>query len=203
MAFYNQVFPPRIAQNMEAGPGYIADQAWSQSGQRAFNLYDPLPLREYNLRHPVRKGADFEELVAFFMATRGLDPFLFKDWSDYRATLENTSLTLITGAVYQMNRIYVAPLRTSVRPIYKPAAGAMIWRTRSGSTSDITGTSTIDFDTGEVEVAGHMVGDTYRWTGAFYVPVCFADPRAVWNVIGTPGMLTEWSDLSLRESRER
>lgn len=202
MAFYNEVFPQCIGRNMEAGPGYIADQAWTLSGQRAYNLYDPYPLQEYTLAVPVRTGDEFEELRAFFLATRGLDPFLFKDWSDYEATLQNTSMTLISGAVYQMNRLYVAPARTTVRPVYKPMAGVQIWRTRAGSTTNITGTSPIVYTTGRVTVSGHVGGDTYRWTGEFYVPVYFSDPKAVWNVIGNPNMLTEWSGLTLRESRE-
>ena len=202
MAFYNEVFPQCIGRNMEAGPGYIADQAWSLSGQRAYNLYDPHPLQEYTLAVPVRTGDEFEELRAFFLATRGLDPFLFKDWSDFEATLQNTSMTLISGAVYQMNRIYPAPARTTVRPIFKPMAGVQIWRTRSGVTTNITGTSTVVYTTGRVTVTGHADGDTYRWSGEFYVPVYFSDPKAVWNVIGNPNMLTEWSGLTLRESRE-
>ena len=202
MAFYNEVFPQCIGRNMEAGPGYVADQAWTLSGQRTYNLYDPYPLQEYTLAVPVRAGDEFEELRAFFLATRGLDPFLFKDWSDYEATLQNTSMTLVSGAVYQMNRLYVAPGRTTVRPIFKPMAGAQIWRTRSGVTTNITGSSTIVYTTGRVTVSGHVSGDTYRWTGEFYVPVYFSDPKAVWNVIGNPNMLTEWSGLTLRESRE-
>lgn len=210
MAFYNQLFPPCIGRNMEAGPGYVADQAWTLAGQRAFNLYDPLPIREYALVVPVRQGEEFEELVAFFLATRGLDPFLFKDWSDYRATQQNTQATLISGATYQLERTYAAPGRTVRRPIYKLSTPAIspdapttkVFRTRSGATTDITSTSTLDATKGTVTVTGHVAGDTYAWSGEFYVPVYFADPRAVWTVIGNPNMLTEWSGVALRESRE-
>ena len=202
MAFYAQVFPPCIGRNMESGPRYLADQAFGQAGQRYFNLYDSEPVREYSLMVPVRTGEEFEELVNFFLATRGVDPFLFKDWSDYQATQANTSMTLISGSTYQMNRIYAAPGRTSVRPIYKPVSGAQIFRTRSGSTTNITGTSSISTTTGQVSVTGHMSGDTYAWSGEFYVPVYFSDPQAIWRTIGNPHMLREWSELSLRESRE-
>lgn len=210
MAFYNQLFPPCIGRNMEAGPGYIADQAWSLSGQRAFNLYDPAPLREYLLNVPVRRGEEFDELVAFFLATRGLDPFLFKDWSDYEATRQNTDAVLVSGSTYQLRRVYVAPSRTVSRPIYKIATPALLpgaltfklWRTRSGASTDITATSTIDYAKGTATVVSHTAGDTYSWEGEFFVPVYFSDPKAVWRVLGNPNMLTEWSSLSLRESRE-
>lgn len=202
MAFYEQLFPPRISTNMEATTRYLADQAFSQAGQRTFNLYDVDPVREYSLAHPIKSGADFDELRAFFLAVRGVDPFLFKDWSDYIATQSNTSLTLISGSTYQMNRIYVAPSRTTVRPIYKPVSGALIFRTRSGVTTDITGTSTVSTTTGQVEIASHVSGDTYTWAGQFYVPVYFSDPMAMFRVLGGPRMLTDWPDITLRESRE-
>lgn len=202
MAFYEQLFPPRISAYMEGEPRFLADQAYSQSGQRYFNLYDPDPVREYTIAHPVRNGADFEELRAFFHVVRGLDPFLFKDWSDYLATTSNTSLTLISGSTYQMNRLYVAPSRTSVRPIYKPVSGALIFRTRSAVTTDITGTSSVSTTTGQVTVSGHVDGDTYTWSGMFYVPVYFSEPKALFRVIGGSSMLTEWPEITLRESRE-
>ena len=203
MALYSQVLPECISNNLEVAVRFIADQAFSQAGQRYFNLYDAQPLREYVLAYPPQDPAEVEELRAFFLAVRGLDPFLIKDWSDFEATQQNTSLTLITGSVYQMNRIYVAPSRTAVRPIYKPKTGALIFRTRSGVTTDITGTSSIDFATGRVTVASHAGGDTYAWSGEFYVPVYFSDPQAVFRVLsGSASRLVEWPDITLRESRE-
>lgn len=202
MAFYEHVFPERISAGMRTVMRYMADTAYSQAGQRYTNLYDVEPVREWVFAHPPRSAADFLELRAFFLAVRGIDSFLFKDWSDYMATTSNTSLTLISGSTYQMNRIYVAPGRTTVRPIYKPKAGALIYRTRSGVTTDITGTSTVSTTTGQVVVASHVSGDTYTWAGFFYVPAYFSAPEASFMVIGGPQMLTEWPDISIRESRE-
>lgn len=203
MSFYSaQVFPERISASMQSIIRYTADAAYSQSGQRYTNLYDVEPVREWVFSHPPRTASDFLELRAFFLAVRGVDPFLFKDWADYQATQNNTSLTLISGSTYQMNRIYVAPSRTTVRPIYKPKTGALIYRTRSGATSDITGTSTVNTANGQVTVTGHSSGDTYTWSGQFYVPAYFSAPEAAFTVIGGPQMLTEWPDISIRESRE-
>lgn len=202
MAFYEQVFPERISAGMQAVMRYMADFAFGQAGQRYTNLYDTEPVREWVFGHPPRTGAEFEEFRAFFQAVRGVDPFLFKDPSDYIATQSNSSLTLISGSTYQMNRLYVAPGRTTVRPIYKPKSGALIYRTRSGSTTDITGTSTVSTTTGQVTVSGHMSGDTYNWAGYFYVPAYFSAPEAAFMVIGGSSMLTQWPDISVRESRE-
>lgn len=202
MAFYEQVFPECISVGMQAAVRYMADAAYGQAGQRYTNLYDTEPVREWVFSHPPRSAADFEAFRAFFLAVRGIDPFLFKDWSDYIATQQNTSLTLISGTTYQMNRLYVAPSRTTVKPIYKPKAGAQIFRTRSGSTTDITGSSTVITTTGRVSITGHAGGDTYTWSGFFYLPAYFSAPEATFNVIGGTSMLTEWPDISIRESRE-
>lgn len=203
MAFYAQVFPVCIGNNMEGGTRYIADQAFSQAGQRAFNLYSAEPVREYQLREPIRGAEEFEDLRAFFHATRGVDAFLFSDPADKDLTLLNSSLTLISGSDYQLNRLYVAPGRTTVRRIQKPASGLQIFRTRSGVTTNITaGGASINFSTGVVAISGHVSGDTYAAEGEFYVPVYFSDPMAMFRLFGGPRMLTEWPDITLRESRE-
>ncbi|MDP3625014.1 MAG: DUF2460 domain-containing protein [Hydrogenophaga sp.] len=202
MSFYAQPFPNGVARNMRKALRYPAMQAFVPGGQRFTTLLDDEPVIEFYCEHPPRLKAEFEELVAFFMAVRGVDPFLFQDPSDHMATQANSSLTLISGSIYQMNRLYVSPGRTTVKPIYKPRAGAKIYRTRAAVVSDITGTSTVSTTTGQVEVTGHMSGDTYTWAGLFYLPMYFADPEAVFTVIGTSSMITEWSDITLRESRE-
>lgn len=202
MAFYAQVFPERISAGMRTVMRYMADASFGQAGQRYTNLYDAEPVREWVFAHPPRSASDFLDLRAFFLAVRGIDGFLFKDWSDYIATQGNSSLSLISGSTYQMNRIYVAPGRTTVRPIYKPKAGALIYRTRSSVTTDITGTSSVSTANGQVTVSGHASGDTYTWSGFFYVPAYFSAPEASFMVIGGPQMLTEWPDISIRESRE-
>eukprot|EP01041_Mallomonas_annulata_P018012 gene18012-36745_t len=57
-------------------------------------------------------------------------------------------------------------------------------RTRSGSTTNITGASTVLTTSGQLEVTGHMSGDVYTWSGKFDVPAAFRDPGAVFRVIG-------------------
>lgn len=111
-------------------------------------------------------------------------------------------MTLITGSTYQLNRLYVSPGRTVTRPIYKPAAGLTVLRTRSGVTTDITGSSTINFDNGQVVVTGHMSGDTYSAEGEFYVPAYFMVPEAAFSAMNASSILLEWPDIVVRESRE-
>lgn len=202
MAFFEEVFPERISNNMTGGPRFKTRKGNTEGGQRYVNQDDPYPVHDYLLNHPVRSGEDFEQLRAFFFVVGGdRDGFRFKDWSDYRATQQNSRLTLVSGAIYQLNRIYVFGSRTFVRPIQKPVAGLQVFRTRSGSTTNITGSSVVDTTTGRVTVSGHVSGDAYTWSGEFHVPVAFKDPQAVFNVIGTPRMLTEWPNIELEEFR--
>lgn len=213
MAFYEQLFPPRISANMTGGPGFLVREANTVGGQRYTQRDDPYPIHEFQLAHPIRSGQDFEELRAFFWVIGGsADGFRFKDFSDFRATQQNTTLTLITGSTYQLCRTYAsaAPAgsawltasRTFIRPIYKPVSGLKVYRTRSGSTTDITGSSTITTTNGRVVISGHMSGDTYTWEGEFHIPVAFMNPKAAFQVIGGSSMLTEWPDIGLRETRD-
>lgn len=203
MAFYEQLFPPSISADMEGGPAFLVRSAFTLGGQRYTNRDDPYPLHEFTLAQPVRRGSEFEELRAFFWAIGGsADGFRYRDWSDFRANAENSSLTLVSGTTWQLNRLYAAPGRTAIRPITKPVTGLHIYRVRSGAATDITASSTISTTTGRVVIAGHAAGDQYHWVGEFHVPVAFVEPRAVWRVLGSSQMMTEWSGITLRETRE-
>jgi len=203
MAFFEQQFPPRISVNATGGPRFLTSKAYSQSGQRITNRNTMYPLHQYSISHPIRTNADFEELRAFFYVVGGdADGFRYKDWSDYQATQANTSLTLLSGNEYQLNRKYTFGSRTFVRPIYKPVSGVQIFRTRSGVTTNITiGSTSVDTTDGTVLIDGNASGDTYTWTGDFDVPAAFVDPAAVWKIVGTGAMLTEWPSIEIEEIR--
>lgn len=200
MATLDIVFPERIAANMQGGPRFLTTKAYSRNGRRSINRDALYPIHEYTLAHPIRPGEGFEELRAFFYVVGGDEhEFLFKDPSDYIATPENTSLSLISGSNYQLNRVYSFGSQVFVRPIYKPRAGAVITRTRSGVTS--IATATVSATTGVAAISGHVSGDTYTWSGQFYVPVAFKDAAAVWTVVGTSQGLTEWQGIVIEEVR--
>jgi uncharacterized protein (TIGR02217 family) len=203
MAFFEQQFPPEISSNMQGGPRFLNDKAFSAGGQRITNRRSQYPLHEFMLAHPVQEGDLFAQLRAFFYVVGGdADGFRFKDWSDYKALASQTSATLVSAGVYQLNKDYTFGARTFTRPIYKPLAGALIYRTRSAVVSDITGASTLDTTTGRVTVTGHVSGDAYTWSGEFDLPVAFKDPMAVFRVIGSGArMLTEWPSIDVEEIR--
>lgn len=205
MSFFEQQFPPHISALAEGGPQFFNEKAYMPGGRRAVNRLQPLPLGRWTIKHPPRTGDEFEELRAFFWVVGGdADAFRFKDWTDYVAHQANSSLTLVTGATYQLNRLYVfgaAPnIRTFVRPIQKPVEDTVVvYRTRSGVVSEAS--ATVDSTTGIATISGHTSGDTYTWEGQFDVPVAFVDPRAVWRVLGSSELLTEWDGIEIEEVR--
>ncbi|GGH62122.1 hypothetical protein GCM10010975_26500 [Comamonas phosphati] len=200
MAFFEELFPAKISRDAEGGPRFITSKAYATAGQRITNREATYPLHEYSIAHPPRTQEDFEALRAFFYVVGGdADAFRFKDWSDFVATRQNTNLTLIAGAVFQLNRLYTFGARTFVRPIYKPMAGVVVWRNRAGAWSQAT--AAVDTTTGKATVTGHAGGDTYAWEGMFHVPVAFKDPAAMWKVLGGPKLITEWAGIQLEEVR--
>ena len=202
MAFFEELFPARISRDAQGGPRFINGKAYSATGQRITNREATYPLHEYTIAHPPQRQEDFEALRAFFYVVGGdADAFRFKDWSDFRATDANTTLTAVAGVAntWQMCRTYVFGGRMFVRPIYKPAAGCKVLRMRGGVTSTLAAVP--DVNTGRVVIAGHVAGDSYHWTGEFHVPVAFKDPSAIWKVLGGPKMITEWSGIELEEVR--
>lgn len=204
MAFFEELFPPEISAGMSGGPRFRNSKAYMLTGQRITNREAVYPLHEYSLATPPRSEALFNRLRSFFWVVGGdADAFRFRDWADYKAELSNTSTTLVSAGVYQLNRIYVYGARTFTRPIYKPVTGARIWRTRSGVQTDITATSTLDTTTGRVTVTGHVAGDTYQWVGRFDVPAAFRDPAAVFRLVNgcTDRERLEWPSIEIEEVR--
>lgn len=203
MAFFETVFPEHISVNAEGGPRFLTTKAYMQGGQRITNREATHPLHQYSIAKPARDRVDFEDLRAFFYVVGGdADGFLMKDWGDFRAAQTNTSLSLVTGSTYQLNRLYSYGGRTYVRPIQKPKNSIQVFRTRSGVTSDITvGGASVNYTTGIVTIGGHVSGDTYTWSGEFYVPVAFKDPAAMWRLLGTLDEMMEWPSIELEEVR--
>lgn len=202
MAFFEELFPECVKAQLNGGPRFLTTKGMTVGGQRYVNQDDPYPLQDYIMSVPLQESGNFEAVRAFVYVIGGdRDGFRVKDWGDYLATQQNTSLTLISGSTYQLNRLYVFGARTFVRPIRKPVSGLQVFRTRSAVVTDITGSSTISTTAGTVVVSGHMGGDTYTWSGEFHVPVALKDPMALFNVINAGPVLAEWANIQMEEVR--
>lgn len=201
MAFFETRLPECYAFGARGGPVFSTEVVKTTGGQRYANANWLMPLHLYDISQGVKTQTDFEVIRDFFYVVGGRrDGFRFKDWADYVATLQ--PLSLITGSVYQMNRVYVRGSRTFARPIYKPVAGATFVRTRGGTPSAIT--PTVDYTTGQVTVSGHVAGDTYAWSGEFDVPVAFVNDQMeaeITNRNQREGFLITWPSIQIEEIR--
>ena len=129
----------------------------------------------YDVSHGVRSQADYMQVLGAFYVVLGT-PYtglLFRDWADFQATQENSTLTLISGSTYQLGRVYGFGGMTYVRKISRPVnTGSLtVYRTRSSVVT--AATASIDYTTGAATITGHVGGDTYTWAGEFDVPVTF------------------------------
>lgn len=204
MAFFEtERFPLRISAGASGGPEFQTAKSVQPNGFRVTNRQRQYALHRYTIAFPARTSAEFEELRSWFYVMGGaFEGFRFRMPDNYVATQSITSMSLVSGSIWQMQRDYKIGARTYSHPIYKPVAGASIFRTSGGITTDITGSSTIDYTKGQVTISGHSSGDTYAWSGMFDMPMAFADDSAEFNLIGTSGLLTEWPSLVIEEIRE-
>lgn len=204
MAFFEELFPECYSAEMTGGPRFLTSKAYMLGGQRITNRDAQLPLHEWQIAQPPQSQEAFDEIRSFFYVVGGdADAFRVKDWSDFECSADRSSMTLVTAGQYQMNKRYVYGSRTFTRPIQKPVAGAQIFRTRSGVTTEITSTdASVNTTTGIVTIANHVSGDVYTWSGEFHVPAAFKDPAAVFRIVSIgPSILSEWPGIALEEVR--
>lgn len=203
MAFLEELFPRRISAGARGGPIFQTGKVIQPNGLRVTNKNRQYALHRYTIAFPATGSREFDDLRAWFYVMSGsYEGFRFRMPDNYIATTDITSMSFVSGSIWQMQRDYKVGVRTYSHPIYKPVAGASIFRTRTGVTTDITGSSTVDVTKGQVTISGHMSGDTYVWSGFFDMPMAFADDSAEFNLIGTSSMLTEWPSLVVEEIRE-
>lgn len=142
------------------------------------NFTESMPLHQFDVSHGIRSAADFQSLIdLWYVVNFGdggpYDGFLFRDWRDFQANQANSICTLIEGSDYQLCRRHTFAGQALHRPIYRPLAGVLIYRTRSAVVS--LATATVDYANGVADISGHESGDTYTWVGQFDYPVTFAD----------------------------
>lgn len=204
MAFLEERMDYRIERGASGGPvnrGRVKVRTMSGKLRQVFGW--SLPLHEYDVTHGLRGAADIEALRALWYVVNfaPYEGFRFRDWADFRATQANSTLTLISGDQWQMQRVYAFAGLQFLRPIQKPATGAVVYRTRSGVTSDAA--ATVATTTGIATISGHVSGDTYTWAGTYDVPVTFADDAWVQRVeaMAADGAIADMPTVKLEEIR--
>lgn len=203
MDFFDQRLPTQYSFGAKGGPAFSTEVVKSSGGQRFANKNWTMPLHQYDVSAAIRTQADFEVIRQFFYNCSGqFSGFRFKDYADFILTQATSSLALISGAVYQINRIYPLGPRTFVRPIYKPVASTItVYRTRSSLVT--VATAAIDYTTGQATITGHVAGDTYTAEGQFDVPVAFLSDVLEAQISSKSGgqFVMEWPSIQLEELR--
>lgn len=207
MAFLESRLDEKITQGVvfsENVPGRTI--ATLPNGKTQQNFLASMPITTCDLSHGVRSAADYQVVldawyIVNFTPYEGLR---VKNHRDYIATLLNTSATFVSGSttVLQLQRKHTFGGITFLRDITKPCVSpaVVVYRTRTGTTASIT--STVDTTTGLATISGHIVGDTYTWTGEFDVPMTFATNE--WSAsleVNTSNLHVISGNINMREIR--
>ena len=207
MAFLEYRMPIGVQRGTTGGPTGLRAKIYRGDGSLANQLFKRLyPVHRYTFdfgKKLLIDAAAVRDLfyVVMFTPYQG---FRVRDWNDYELTYANSRLVLITGSTYQAHRVHPVGPVTWLRPIYKldQVLPIVVWRTRATVVS--TATATVDVNTGQVIVSGHVGGDTYTLSGYFDVPVTFEDDDAMSRIGlgGTPQqVLQDLGDVQLEELR--
>jgi len=160
-----------IARRSRGGPTMPGrTKAYAPGGRLTQNFITGTRLHKFDLSYGIKRKADFEEVLSAFHVVMGT-PYAglrHKDWNDYRATSTNSTLTLISGTTWQLQRKYVFGGITCKRDVQKPVSGSVAVYTAGG----VLLSSSIDTTTGIATIAS---GTPAYWTGFFDVPVTFVD----------------------------
>lgn len=190
MAFFEQQLDTRITRGATGGPVNLGrTKTYTANGALKQNFEWSAPRHVYDVAHGMKSNADYEALLSMWYVVNftPYEGFRFKDWRDYQLTKTNSTLTLISGSVWQIQRKYTSHSITFKRDIFKPRSGVVVYRTRTSV--ETTATATIDTATGQATISGHESGDTYTCVGEFDVPVTFVDDEWVAELDGTTGNL--------------
>lgn len=197
MSFIEQLFPREISMGAEGGPDWSTEVNLQPNGFRSTKQKQLYPLHEYDVGHAARDNATFELLRAWPYVTRGrFRGFRFEAPDNYIVTRSISSLTLITGTTYQLNRTFTVGAEVYTWPIYKPKASPVVV-VYDGSGAVLG--STTDTTTGRVTVP---TGTPVTWAGQFDIPMAFKDDRVVFSILGGQSKLVTWPSIMLREIRE-
>ena len=159
MSFVETQFPTDISYGATGGPIFLTDVVATVSGHEQRNSKWSQSRAKYNVASGVKTEAQWQALIAFFRARRGMAiGFRFKDWSDYKA--ENQPLKSLGGNEYQLVKQYVSGAAVYERDITKPVSGSVklyedsilqasgwsIDTTTGIITTSLSGTLTADFE---------------------------------------------------------
>jgi uncharacterized protein (TIGR02217 family) len=172
MAFLDLEFPRRIALGAQRKSDWATSVNRTYGGWTQRNQNRAGALHSWDIGLAIRTSADYAEVLAHFHDCRGqVHVFPFLDVLDHEVTQDQGAATLVSGSTHQLAKRY-GSANPYLRRITRPrVATVKVYRTRSGVTTQIFPTVSA---TGQFTPAGHLVGDTYSWSGEFDVPARYA-----------------------------
>lgn len=178
LAFLEETLSDYVAMGMHSKPTVPGrTMLYGPTGRLSQNYTAAQPIHRFEVSHGIKTVLDFQEILDLWYIVHFEGPysgFRALDWRDYELTQDNSRLTATaTLGVFQINRAHRYRSREFLRPIYKPRAGIVVWRTRSAVLS--VATATVDTTTGLATITGDTAGDTYTCEGLFDNPVTFSD----------------------------
>lgn len=169
MTFLEARLSDDITRKSKGGPTVPGrTKIYTHTGKLKQNFTSSTALHKYDLSYGIKTKADFEEVLAAYhvVLLTPYEGFRHKDWNDYQADEDNSTLTLISGTTWQLQRKYVFGGVTLKRDITKPVAGVAVYNAGGGLL-----TGTVDTTLGTFTGAGTPA----YWVGEFDVPVTFSD----------------------------
>lgn len=211
MEYVNIPFPDCIAFGAQSDAMWSTELAAVLSGREVANQNWQDARHAFDASQSVKTASDFAQVREHFHQVNGrAKSFPFRDFIDFEVTQANGRLLTLAGAVpsadgtYYLHKRYgsVAPYD---RRITRPDNPAQVFRTRGGTTTDITGSgAAITYTTGAVAITGHVGGDTYSWAGTFVVPCRYDTDRLSASAINRSDdeLLVQCGPVPLVEVRE-
>lgn len=210
MEFVDIEFPRRIAFHATAEAQWNTELTAMLSGFEATNQNWSQTRHAYDVGLAIRTASDYLQVKTHFNAMRGrLKSFPFIDPIDYKVSQAVGVLTA-ADSNWQMFYRYGSGDGIYDRKITRPRLGTIaVFRTRAGVTTDVTGSSTITYTTGIVAITGGVGGDTYAWSGEFFVPCRYDIDRLPGAIIDkqppgreSPELLIDCDSIPMLEVRE-
>lgn len=210
MEFVDIEFPRRIAFHATAEAQWQTELTSVLSGFEATNQNWAQTRHAYDAGLAIRTASDYLQVKTHFHAMRGrAKSFPFLDPIDHTVTQAAGVLTA-AASNWQMFYRYGSGGGVYDRKITRPRTGTIkVFRTRSTVTTDVTSSSTITYTTGIVAITGHVSGDTYAWSGEFFVPCRYDIDRLPGAIVdkqppgrASPELLVECNSIPLLEVRE-
>lgn len=172
-------FPRRIALGAMREPGWSTTLVENFGGFENANQNWANAKHSYDIGLAIRTETDYQLVLTHFHSVRGRwKKFPFKDFLDYRCE-QSQGILIDNGdspaGDFQLVKVYGTGDEAWHRWITRPMAGAVIYRTRAGSTT--VASATVSLTTGRVVPSGHVAGDTYAWSGQFFVPVRYGSDK--------------------------